>query len=151
MVWTPGSTRHLQHFPFLWGQRGVHARFWYRIGTDDLTRTTINDDGEERVCVRGTSLAFLSAMITCHGTMSLLTTTSSSGIWWPQSCNTIRISTTSANGGTYAGQYPCDGWVENLKPAIIVVIPNPTQTLPESRKYGKKNINLTFMLWNIAC
>ena len=23
---------------------------------------------------------------------------------------------TSANGGTYAGQYPCDGWVENLEP-----------------------------------
>ena len=33
------------------------------------------------MCVRGTSLAFLSAVITCHGTMSLLTTTSSPGIW----------------------------------------------------------------------
>ena len=38
-----GSTRHLQHFPFLRGWRGGHARFWYRIGTDDPTRTTIND------------------------------------------------------------------------------------------------------------
>ena len=78
---TPGSSRHLQHFPFLRGQRGGHARYWYRIGTDDPTRTTINDDGEERVCVRGTSLAFLSAVITCHGTTSLQTTTGSPGIW----------------------------------------------------------------------
>ena len=23
---------------------------------------------------------------------------------------------TSANGGNYAGQYPCDGWVDNLEP-----------------------------------
>ena len=32
-------------------------------------------------CVRGTSLTLLSTVITCHGTMSLLTTTSSPGIW----------------------------------------------------------------------
>ena len=43
---------------------------------DDPTKTNINDDGEERVCVRGTSLAFFWAVITCHGTMTLLTTTS---------------------------------------------------------------------------
>ena len=35
---------------------------------------------------------------------------------WPQSYNKIRISTTSANGGTYAGPYPCHGWVQNLEP-----------------------------------
>ena len=40
---------------------------------------------------------------------------------WPQSYNNIRISTTSANGGTYAGQYPCDGWVENLEPTLITI------------------------------
>ena len=33
------------------------------------------------VCVRGTSLVFFSAVITCHGTLSLLTTTSTPGIW----------------------------------------------------------------------
>jgi len=39
---------------------------------------------------------------------------------WPQSYNKIRISTTSANGGTYAGQYPCDGWVGDLEPIPTV-------------------------------
>ena len=27
---------------------------------------------------------------------------------------------TSANGGTYAGQYPCDGWVDDLEPTPSV-------------------------------
>ena len=27
---------------------------------------------------------------------------------------------TSANGGTYAGRYPCDGWVDNLEPTPSV-------------------------------
>ena len=76
---------------------------------------------ERRVCVRGTSLAFLSAVITCHGAMSLLTATSSLGIWVTTVVNKIRISTTSANGGTYAGPYPCDGWVENLETINIFV------------------------------
>ena len=49
------------------------------IGTDDPTRTTINDDGEERVCGWGTILAFLCAVITSHGTMTLLKTTTSPG------------------------------------------------------------------------
>ena len=39
-------------FLFIRGKRGGHARFWYRIGTDDPTKMTINDYGEERVCVR---------------------------------------------------------------------------------------------------
>ena len=38
--------------PFLKGWRGGHARFWYRIGTDNSTRTTINDHGEESVSAR---------------------------------------------------------------------------------------------------
>ena len=29
---------------------------------------------------------------------------------------------TSANGGTYAGQYPCDGRVDNLKPTLLIHI-----------------------------
>ena len=29
---------------------------------------------------------------------------------------------TSANGGTYTGQYPCDGWVDNLEPTLLVTI-----------------------------
>ena len=29
---------------------------------------------------------------------------------------------TSANGGTYARQYPCDGWVDNLEPTLLVTI-----------------------------
>ena len=36
---------------------------------------------EKRACGRGTSLTFFSVVITCHGTMSLLTTTTSPGIW----------------------------------------------------------------------
>ena len=26
-----------------------------------------------------------------------------------------------ANGGTYAGQYPCDGWIDNLEPTLLLV------------------------------
>ena len=29
---------------------------------------------------------------------------------------------TSANGATYAGQYPCDGWVDNLEPTVLITI-----------------------------
>ena len=32
------------------------------------------------------------------------------------------MSMTPANGGTYAGQYPCDGWVDNLEPTAVVVL-----------------------------
>ena len=27
---------------------------------------------------------------------------------------------TSANGETYAGQYPCDGWVDSLEPTLLM-------------------------------
>ena len=27
---------------------------------------------------------------------------------------------TTANGGTYARQYPCDGWVDTLEPTLCV-------------------------------
>ena len=27
---------------------------------------------------------------------------------------------TSANGGTYTGQYQCDGWVDNLEPTLFI-------------------------------
>ena len=29
---------------------------------------------------------------------------------------------TSANGGTYAGQYPCDGWVDSLEPTLLITV-----------------------------
>ena len=29
---------------------------------------------------------------------------------------------TLANGGTYAGQYPCDGWVDNLEPTLLIAV-----------------------------
>ena len=29
---------------------------------------------------------------------------------------------TSANGGTYARQYPCGGWVDNLEPTLLITI-----------------------------
>ena len=35
----------------------------------------------------------------------------------------IYKSMTSANGGNYAGQYPCDdcdGWVDNLEPTLLI-------------------------------
>ena len=28
-------------------------------------------------------------------------------------------SMTSANGGTYSGEYPCDGWADNLEPTLL--------------------------------
>ena len=31
---------------------------------------------------------------------------------------------TSASNGTYAGQYPCDGWVDNLEPTPSVEYPS---------------------------
>ena len=31
-------------------------------------------------------------------------------------------SMTSANGGIYAGQYPCDGWVDNLEPTVKALV-----------------------------
>ena len=36
---------------------------------------------------------------------------------------------TSANGGNYAGQYPCDGWVDNLEPTpsigrVLTLVPS---------------------------
>ena len=27
---------------------------------------------------------------------------------------------TSANDGAYGGQYPCDGWVDNLEPMLLI-------------------------------
>ena len=30
------------------------------------------------------------------------------------------MSMTPANGGTYAGQYPCDGWVDSLEPTLLM-------------------------------
>ena len=93
-----------------------HARFWHKIGTDDPTKRP-SMMTERRVCARGTGLAFQSAVITCHGTMSLLTATDSPGIWVTTVVHqAIRTSTTSANDGTSAGGYPCDGLVENLEP-----------------------------------
>ena len=45
---------------------------------------------------------------------------------------------TSANGGTYAGQYPCDGWVDNLESTLFATIicfrnqgHNPKKTIHE--------------------
>ena len=36
---------------------------------------------------------------------------------------TIRTkSMISANGGTYAGPYPCDGWVDKLKPTLLIAM-----------------------------
>ena len=29
---------------------------------------------------------------------------------------------TSANGGTYGGQYPCDDWVDNLETTLSITI-----------------------------
>ena len=29
---------------------------------------------------------------------------------------------TSANGGIYAGRYPCDGWVDNLEPTVKALV-----------------------------
>ena len=29
---------------------------------------------------------------------------------------------TSAHGGNYAGQYACDGWVDNLGPTLLLII-----------------------------
>ena len=29
---------------------------------------------------------------------------------------------TLVNGGTYAGQYPCDGWVDNLEPTLLMTV-----------------------------
>ena len=31
-------------------------------------------------------------------------------------------SMTSANGGIYAGRYPCDGWVDNLEPTVKALV-----------------------------
>ena len=28
---------------------------------------------------------------------------------------------TLVNGGTYAGHYPCDGWVDNLEPTVLIM------------------------------
>ena len=32
------------------------------------------------------------------------------------------MSMTPSNGGTYAGQYPCDGWVDNLETTLLTTI-----------------------------
>ena len=40
----------------------------------------------------------------------------------PNSCTTRYKSMSSANGGTYARQYPCDGWVDNLEPTLLLII-----------------------------
>ena len=71
--------------------------------------------------MQGKGLAFQSAVTTVHGTMSLLTTsllitTNGPGMWLT---TVVRIPTTSANGGTSAGRYPCDGLVENLEPTRL--------------------------------
>ena len=29
---------------------------------------------------------------------------------------------TSANCGNYAGQYPCDGWVDNLELTLVIKV-----------------------------
>ena len=49
---------------------------------------------------------------------------SSDQSWNTHKCSgTIRYkSMTSANGRTYAGHYPCDGWVDNLEPTISMTI-----------------------------
>ena len=65
---SPGSTRHLQHFSFLRGYRGGHARFGIGL-VRTIPRERPSTMMVRRVCVRGTSLAFLSAVITCHGTI----------------------------------------------------------------------------------
>ena len=46
-----------------------------------VTRERPSTMMERRVFVRGTSLAFIWAVITCHRTMSLLTVTSSLVMW----------------------------------------------------------------------
>ena len=45
---------------------------------------------------------------------------------------------TSTNGGTYAGQYTCDGWVDKLEPTLFITIIcfriqrlNPKKTIHE--------------------
>ena len=51
----------------------------------------------------------------------MLTTSASSLRDTHDHSRTIRYkSITSANGGTYAGQYPCNGWVDNLKSTRLI-------------------------------
>ena len=55
--------------------------------------------------------------------LRLTTTASSLGKHMTTVSPTIRYkSMTSANGGNYAGQYPCDGWVDdyNLEPILSI-------------------------------
>ena len=88
------------------------------------------------------ALTFLSLIYSkrgLHNFFSRLTTTRRSlGI--RTTSRTIRYkSMTSANGGTYAEKYPCDGWVDNLEPTLLLPVffliqghnPNSTTNLRE--------------------
>ena len=38
---------------------------------------------------------------------------------------------TSANGGNYTGQYPCDRWVDNLEPKLLIHLFSEAETPSE--------------------
>ena len=51
---------------------------------------------------------------------------------------------TSANGGTFARQHPCDGWVDKLEPTLLTAIicfrtqrHNPKKTISELLQHKK--------------
>ena len=47
------------------------------------------------------------------------------------------MSMTPANGGTYAGQYPCDGWVDNLETTLLTTCLLYTSPSPRDKRQSR--------------
>ena len=70
------------------------------------------------------SIAFLS-LICRRGSAAWFFVDNNSKQFWSTNnhSRTIRYKyMTSVSGGTYAGQYQCDGWVDNLEPTLFIIL-----------------------------